>query len=182
MWEERGHTNTQLYNLKILLKANVFSEQMIPSSCVMPRIGLLPKDSESLLRMNKTQEASSLDLERDPVFLFKYNLPLAIFSPIQEARNGFRYMNVGRELPKEESSGQVYGCSGWYRVQVGTKQEQSSIFLRRCGLSPNLGRLASGGRSALEQRTFFSFFLYFGKSTSNVFSRPKSELNLILTN
>lgn len=31
----------------------------------MPRVGLLANDSESLLRMNKTQEASSLDLDRD---------------------------------------------------------------------------------------------------------------------
>lgn len=32
---------------------------------VMPRVGLLANDSESLLRMNKTQEASSLDLGVD---------------------------------------------------------------------------------------------------------------------
>ena len=74
----------------------------------MPKAGLLANDSESLLRMNKTQEASSLDLGVDSsVFLFKYNLPLAIVSPLQEAGTGSSYVKVGRELPKKE-----YACSG----------------------------------------------------------------------
>lgn len=54
----------------------------------MPKVGLLSKDWKSLFGTNKTQEASSLDLVRDPVFLFKYDLPLAIFSPLQEAGDG----------------------------------------------------------------------------------------------
>ena len=73
----------------------------------MPRAGLLANDSESLLRMNKTQEAFSLDLGVDSsVFLFKYNLPLAIFSPSQEAGNGSSYVKAERKLQKG------YACSG----------------------------------------------------------------------
>lgn len=119
----------------------------------------------------KLNKSSSLDLERVPVF-----------SPLQEAGNGSSYMKVERELRKEEVSPRCIPAQspiGYksYRVQ-GSKQD--SVFLRRCGLPPNLGRPALGGSSALRQRTFFFFSLYFGKFMSNILSSPRNELSATL--
>lgn len=102
------HANRHLYNLQTLLKAKLSVTKWPTHPVVMPKVGLLANDSESLLRMNRTQEASSLVFGIDSsVSLFNYNLPLAIVSPLQEAGNGSSYVKVGRELPKKE-----YVCSG----------------------------------------------------------------------
>lgn len=100
-----------------------------------PRVGLLSKGSGSLLGMSETQEASSLDSEIDPVFLFKYNLPLALamFSPLQEAGNELSYVKIGRKLLKQEGSGQAQACSGpygvWVRTQAGTVRRVPEVWL-----------------------------------------------------
>lgn len=151
----------------------------------MLRVGLLATDSESLLRINKTQEASSLDSDREsPSFSVKYIIPWAIFSPLQEAGNGSSYVKVGRGLLKKEKSVQIYTCSAYKHdgYRLGSKQEQSSVFLRRCDLPPNLGRLVSGGSGALAHRTSFSFSLYFREFTSHIFSSSRSELSSTLIN
>lgn len=107
-WEKaRGgmstNTNTHLLiQLANFLEGKTFSvTEWSTHLVVTPRDGLLANDSESLLRMNKTQEASSLGLGiGSSVFPFKYNLPWAIFSPPQEAGNGSSYVKLGRELQK----------------------------------------------------------------------------------
>lgn len=67
----REGVHWSLYKLNTLQKADLFSDQMIHSSCGDAWSCFSTSDSESLLRMNKTQGPSSLDSDRgSPVFLF----------------------------------------------------------------------------------------------------------------
>ena len=135
-WEETGMPTLSCTTWRFSWRQIFSVTQRIQLSCrERPTISLLSKDSESLLGMNKTQEASSLDLEIDPVFLFKYNVPLAlvIFSPLQEAGNELGYIKIGRKLLKKEGSGQAQACSGlyrvWVRTQTGTVQRVPEVWL-----------------------------------------------------
>lgn len=61
----------------------------------MPRVGLLASDSVSLLRVNKTQDSSSLDLKIGASFSVQLQLAFGHIFSIQEAGNGSSHVNVG---------------------------------------------------------------------------------------
>ena len=129
MWEER-RPQYSWYSLKTLLKAIFPVAKLSSHPVVVPRVGLLANDSESLLRMNKTQKHLHWTwIEIGPVFLFN-NLPLAEFSPHRKLGMDPVSRKWGKNCQRKEGWAQVLvqGCGGY---GLESKQEQSSLFLRK---------------------------------------------------
>jgi hypothetical protein len=105
----------------------------------MPRVGLLANASESL-RINKIQNASSLDLNRDS---FSVQFPSGhVFS----IAGSSEWIQLCKGVKRPAEGGQAHPGTYLLRSVESLGQDQSSMLLSWCGLKANQGRLTSDSR------------------------------------